>query len=271
MVGVVDAAGQTGAAASVAAAYDDVAGRYDEAVAGDAWVRRLLWGRYLHYFRPGHRVLDVACGTGIDALFLARHGVRVSAIDVSPGMVSRLRERIIAAGTGRMVQADVLDIAHLSALPAGSFDGVISAFAGLNTQPDLRPFARDAAGLLRPGGVLIAHVLNRFSLWEWLGLMATWRWGAARRLARDRERAFVIGGHPVVHYLYAPRDSYAACFSPGFRLLRLYGVGAVCPPATLEGVPRWARRSLVRLDTLAGPHRPFSEWGRFFVLELERR
>ena len=256
---------------AVASAYDAAAQGYDESVAGDAWVRLLLWDRYRHHFRPGQRVLDVACGTGIDALFLARHGVHVHAIDVSPAMIRRLKDKVVAGGAEHEVQAQVLDLSQVSELPAGSFDGVISAFAGLNTVPDLRRFAQDAARALRPHGVLIVHMLNRFSVWEWLCLVTTREWAAARRLGRKRERTFVIGGHPVTHYLSSPREAYDRSFSHVFRLSRMAGIGALCPPATVRGVPRPIVRSLARLDAVAGPHRPFSGWGRFYVLELVRR
>jgi ubiquinone/menaquinone biosynthesis C-methylase UbiE len=57
---------------SVTAAYDAIAAGYDEQVRGDDWMRRKLHASFVRAFRPGERVLDVGCGTGIDALFLAR-------------------------------------------------------------------------------------------------------------------------------------------------------------------------------------------------------
>src|SRR6476620_8618382 len=40
----------------------------------------------------GHRVLDVACGTGVVALTAARIGARVTALDLTPELLARARE-----------------------------------------------------------------------------------------------------------------------------------------------------------------------------------
>ncbi|MCL4218639.1 MAG: methyltransferase domain-containing protein, partial [Candidatus Hydrogenedentes bacterium] len=40
---------------------------------------------------PGTRVLDLACGTGMHALFLAERGARVHACDASGAMIAHAR------------------------------------------------------------------------------------------------------------------------------------------------------------------------------------
>ena len=57
-------------------------------------MRTILWERYSRLFQPGHVVLDVGCGTGIDALFLDRAGVRVVGIDASSSMIAQARARL---------------------------------------------------------------------------------------------------------------------------------------------------------------------------------
>lgn len=255
---------------AVSAAYDAIAREYDRHLEDDAWMRRILWGHYGQVFRPGHHVLDVGCGTGTDALFLARRGVRVSAIDVSAAMVAQARAKVAGHGLADMVQVAVLDIGELASLPAAGFDGVISSFAALNTLPTLTQFAADAARLLRPQGRLIVHLLNRSSLWEWAGLVAHGRWAEARRLGGRRERVFAVGGHPVRHYLPRANEAYVRYFSPHFRLCRACGLGITRPPYPVRHVPEAALAALGLLDVLIGRYHPFIDWGRFVVLEMER-
>ncbi|HLZ09846.1 MAG TPA: class I SAM-dependent methyltransferase [Chloroflexota bacterium] len=255
----------------VAAAYDSIAADYDREVAGDLWMRRRLWQSYLRVFRKGQHVLDLSCGTGADAVFLAGEHVRVTGIDLSPAMIDRFRANARSAGVEQSVFASVLDVANLTELPSATFDGAISAFAGLNTVADLSTVAGELSRILRPRSTFVVHLLNRFSLWEWLGLLAEGRWTEARRLGSQDDRTFVIGGRSIQHTLYGPSDAYERFFTTHFHLRRAYGLGILRPPHTVSRIPDRVVRGLEQLERLVGDWYPFVHWGRFFVLELERR
>lgn len=220
------------------AAYDAIAGTYDGAVAPSAWVRERLWERLDALFPPGSRVLDVTAGTGLDVLHLVKRGVHVTACDVSPGMLARLSVKCPS------VPVHVADLESLeeSSLD-GPFDGLISTFAGLNAALDLTGFARAAARLVRPGGVLFLHVLNP--------------------LRKGRRLTVRIADVEVPHRLWSPRE-LARCLGPDFSLLRIAGQGILRPvddPA--GGWDRWERA----VSDVPGLRR----LGTFFSLELLRR
>jgi hypothetical protein len=118
---------------------------------------------------------------------------------------------------------------------------------------------------------VVLHLLNRFSLWEWLGNLAGGRWGEARITGTAERRAFVIGGQTVRHTLYAPMENYQTFFAEHFLLRRSYGLGVLRPPHTVSRVPRPIVSCLERLESVVGGHDPFRQWGRFFVLVLQRR
>jgi 2-polyprenyl-3-methyl-5-hydroxy-6-metoxy-1,4-benzoquinol methylase len=265
-------AGPKDARLSVKLAYDAIAAAYDEQVRGDDWMRRALHAHYARVFRPGQYVLDVGCGTGIDALFLAGLGVNVLGIDASAEMIDRARTRFSHAGLGGLVAAQVLEIESLGQLHAeGPFDGIISAFASLSSLPDLASFARDAAGLVRAGGRLILHLLNRFSSWEWLGYVAHRDWRSARAVGHQTKRDFVIGGQAVTHLLYFADQAYARFFRPDFVLRDAYSLGALRPPHTVKRIARPIVGALQQLDLRTGRLPLLRDAGRFFVLDLERR
>lgn len=76
---------------------------------------------------PG-RALDVGCGEGADAIWLARRGWTVTAIDISDVAVSRAREAAELAGAAvEWVCGDAL----LTSFPAGSFDLVSMQYPAL--------------------------------------------------------------------------------------------------------------------------------------------
>jgi SAM-dependent methyltransferase len=233
-------------------------------------MRRALHAHYARVFRHGQRVLDVGCGTGIDALALARMGVRVVGIDGSAAMVQRLNAKVDAARLGSMIEARVLSIQDLGLLGEERFDGIISAFASLSSLPDLDGFAQDAARLVRPGGRLVLHALNRFSLWEFLGYLARRDLASALQVGHVRRRVFVIGGQSVEHSVYFSDEVYRRFFARSFRPRRAYSLGALRPPHTVKRLPAGLVSALEWLDVRTG-HWPLVRMaGRFFVLDLER-
>jgi SAM-dependent methyltransferase len=254
-----------------AAAYDSIAEMYESQVADDAWMRAVLWKQFAEAFKAGDRVLDCGCGTGMDAQFLASLGVRVTAIDVSAAMVDRTSLRDTRGAPGG-IHAEVLNIAQLDTrFSTPEFDGGISCFGALNTQASLRTFANDAARLLKPRGIAIIHLLNVWSLWEWGSLISRGRWEAARALGNKQERDFEIGGVTVRHCLWHPSGVYTDFFERHFELRGMYALGVLRPPAGRTWLPNRLLNLLERCDRSVGRYRPFSYWGRFAVLELEKR
>ena len=253
---------------SVVRAYDAVAPDYDRLVGEDEAVRQRLWRTYMGCFQPGQHLLDVACGTGIDSIFLAQQGFWVTAVDVSPGMIARLRHKAQREATADRIQTHLLDIAQLDALLPAQFDGLISAFAGLNTVSDLRAFAAVAHTLLRPDGRMILHMLNSFTPWDLLALLSKGKWKQAQTLRQQKERWVQIAGVPVRHHLYTLNEVYEGYFACHFHLQRKFGLGILRPPG--NGRHRLAR-FLDRIEERVGNIEPWCRWGRFFVLELQKR
>lgn len=251
----------------VADAYDALAGEYDRLVEEDFWMRQLLWERYLRLFRPGSRLLDVACGTGLDTLFLARSGMEIAGIDASAGMIGELRAK--AGRAGLVIDARVGDAADLSAWPDGSFDGIVSAFAGLNTV-DLERFAGEAERVLRPGGRMVLHVLAPAGVWDLLRPLVRLRWREAWAMAHRRERTTEISGSPVHLHLLPSLDTYRRWFARGFTLERAYSLGFLWPRRANAVVPMPLRRVLGGVEPALGALPILRGAGRFAVLELEK-
>src|SRR5260370_7037899 len=117
--------------------------------------------------------------------------------------------------------------------------------------------------------MLVLHLLNRWSLWEWLGLVRTGRVRAALRLGRNPVRNFMIGGRAVPHYLYQPSAAYARFFQSRFALRRAYGIGILRPPHTAQRIPSVIVEGLGRLERPLRGLPPFRAWVRSFLLRLE--
>jgi tellurite methyltransferase len=110
-----------------------------------------LLTRHVPPAQPGSRALELACGLGHDALWLAAQGYRVDAIDISLGALRRARAEMQRRGlTGvTFIQADL----DRFPLPRG-YDVVI-VFRYLDR--DLFP---SICACVRPGGLVIYETLN---------------------------------------------------------------------------------------------------------------
>lgn len=97
--------------------------------------------------KHGDRVLIVGAGTGLDLDYVPP-GVEITAIDVTPAMLSRLTRRAIEMQ--RSVSATVMDARHLQ-FPDESFDAVIMhLIVAVMPEPELG--LREAARVVKPSG-----------------------------------------------------------------------------------------------------------------------
>jgi SAM-dependent methyltransferase len=99
---------------------------------------------------PG-RALDLGCGEGADAIWLAQRGWQVTAVDISGVALSRAAEHADAAGVAVDWQHHDLS----QTLPAGEYDLVSAQFLHFWGAFDREKILRRAAESVAPGGVLL--------------------------------------------------------------------------------------------------------------------
>jgi len=258
-----------------AAPFDVLADTYDEvftrSLIGQAQ-RAQVWRVLAQAFSNGQRVLEINCGTGEDALFLARRGLSVLACDSSPRMISTARSRKATEAPGAKVEFRLLPTEQLNQLPREQFDGAFSNFGGLNCVEDLRNVAAELAMLLKPGASLVLCLANRFCAWEmlWYGAQGN-KEKAFRRVRRDGIEASL--GSARVHVWYPAVSDLASTFAPWFRLKSHRGIGVCVPPSYLE---HWAQQHTSLLRICEKLDRAIAAWitlrslGDHVLLHFER-
>src|SRR6202034_4181017 len=133
-------------------AFDSVAADYDGPRGNNELIqdmRREMWRWLDATFAPGSRLIDLGCGTGLDAIRMAGLGHDITATDWSGRMVERTLDRARREGPAGTVRALAIGAHELQRLQGeGSFDGAYSNLGPLNCVPDLTAVARDCDPLL---------------------------------------------------------------------------------------------------------------------------
>ena len=248
---------------AVREAFDAAAPTYDEDFTGSVigkLQRDAVWRHIGPLFPAGSRVLDLGCGAGEDAVRLARRGVEVDGIDVSPAMVELARERARAEGLSELTRFEALPIERLAEYPECGFDGAISSFGPLNCVRELRPAAVALAERLRPGAPAALCFMNKLCLWETLFYPLTLQVHKAIRRFSGAWAPASVSGHDGFAVYYPSLRDVRRAFSPEFELELAPGIGVFVPPTYLEP---FAQRHPRTMQWLAAADRAVAHWPGF--------
>jgi SAM-dependent methyltransferase len=147
----------------VRAGYDRLAERYPRwAAQVGSDPREQLLEEFAALLRPGARVLDIGCGSGLPSTAaLARH-FDVTGVDISEAQVEAARRNVPAA---RFIRADILELE----LEDGSLEGIVALYSVSHIPRDEhRELFRRVFRWLAPGGLFLA-TLGAADSPDWTG------------------------------------------------------------------------------------------------------
>jgi SAM-dependent methyltransferase len=258
-------------------AFDSVAPDYDGPRGNNSLImdmRTEMWRWLDSTFTPTDRLLDLGCGTGLDAVRMARRGHFVTATDWSPAMVQRTRDRVAQEGLTDRVQVIAVGGQDLQRLDESSgYDGVYSNLGPLNCVPNLADVSRECARLLRPGGILVFTVMGRICPWEIAHYLLRRKW--ARATVRFAHNVVPVGmnNHTIWTRYYGPSEFYRS-FRREFRLQHFRGLCVFTPPPYLRWVAERHRHWhewLWRLDRRTSGWPVIRAVGDHFLIVMKRR
>jgi SAM-dependent methyltransferase len=258
-------------------AFDSVAADYDGPRGNNALIQDMrdeMWRWLDKTFAPGSRLIDLGCGTGLDAVRMAQRGHCVTATDWSPEMIARTAARARQDSLADRVQPVVVGAHELARLEGdATFDGAYSNLGPLNCVPELADVASACARLLKPSGALVFTVIGRICPWEIAHYARRRRWSRLRiRFARG---VVPVGmnKHSIWTRYYAPREFYRA-FERDFTLEHYRGLCVFAPPPYLTSVrdkhPRLYER-LWEIDRRTAAWPLLRSIGDHFLIVMRKR
>jgi SAM-dependent methyltransferase len=195
--------------------------------------RSEVWRVLRKIFSANDSILELNCGTGEDAFFLAAQGTSVFSCDASQQMVLRAEQRLRQCEELLPVVFCQLPTERISELnPPTPFDGVFSNFSGLNCVADLAPLSAGLAKLTRPGSQLLLCLSTRYCVIEILYYLLRGQPRTALRRCKGYAQASLQGAPLTVYY--PTLAELRRNFAPHFQLRSIRGIGVAIPPSYLE-------------------------------------
>lgn len=176
-------------------------------------------------------ILEVNCGTGEDAIWLAGRRHKVTATDISQEMITVAQSK--SGGANPIFER--ADINGISKTFGGKeFDLIFSNFGGLNclSPLQLKAFLTESVQILSPNGGLFLVIMPKNTLWETLYFIGKGKLRTAFRRSKANLTANVDGEKVNTHY-YNPKQIVHLAEGK-FKTLRIRPVGFFIPPSYLE-------------------------------------
>lgn len=271
------AAGPTPQLRDTQEAFDSVAADYDGPRGNNDQIqdmRRDMWQSLDAVFPRPCRLIDLGCGTGLDAVRMAKLGHVVTAADWSPRMVQRTCGRAEREQVADRVRSIAIGAHELQRLDgAGQYDGAYSNLGPLNCVPDLGDVSRECARLLKPGGALVFTVIGRYCPWEMAHYLRRRRWARATVRFARHVVPVTMNNHTIWTRYYGPGEFYRA-FKQHFALEYYRGLCVFLPPPYLTWIreqhPAWHER-LRRLDRRVSGWPLLRGLGDHFLIVMKKR
>lgn len=256
--------------------FNNIAGSYDELDNQNPilkWMRKVVYKIYLTNFRPGSKLLELNAGTGIDAVYLAAHGLDVLATDISPKMLTVLDNKIKSGTLGNNIRTLLKSFEQICSIDENDFDGVISNFGGLNCIPDFTDLSRDLFLKLKPGGIFVAVVINKICPWEIIYYLIKFDAKTAfRRFTRGGIDAN-LNGEKIRTFYFTPKE-FAEFFMKEFIVEKIYSHGLYTPPPYLTGIYDKLKpivKILMKIDEITKGIFPFNRFGDHFIIVMRKK
>lgn len=240
---------------NVATVFDTLAQNYDV----DFTTSRIgqLQRKRVHFFltavlnrmnRP-LKILEINCGTGEDALWLASLGHNVTATDASSVMIekakAKLQQSLTVPGV-KFLQCPFNEL--INEFGNEKFDLIFSNFGGLNCidANALKQLSNDLSGLTKENGELFFVIMAKYCAWEIAYYCMKAKFKTAFRKIK-KQTGFAIDKTTMPVYYYSPGE-IKKIFSRQFNYNNKKPVGFFIPPSYLENHFKTREKQLQRLN-----------------------
>jgi SAM-dependent methyltransferase len=241
----------------------------------------MLQRKRVHYFLKkeiaplaGKNILELNCGTGEDAIWIAEQGCNVTATDISANMIGELEKKIMQQPqlSIKTMQCGFDEIKEKAA--GSKYDFVLSNFGGLNciSSEALERLSVQLQSITNTGATIALVIMSKKCWWEkWYFWLKGNKKESRRRQQAGPVNVNINGSNQLVWY-YNPAE-IEKTFSAAFTKLYTKPVGLFLPPSYMEGYFKKKKgllRLLYGLEKLFTNFSFLSAYADHFLIVLKR-
>ena len=191
---------------------------------GNAFHRELVRPATLRLLNPksGERILDIACGNGMFALYLAKLDVKVVAFDYSHTMIEYAKKRCADYLKNITLSvADATDYSQVISLGGGKlFDKAVANMAVMDIS-DIRPLFKAVYELLQPNGIFVFSAVHPCFQTPGDDITINGKGLITTNYIKSQRHSFqILSDNPkcVEHWHRPLQELLGVCFNAGFIL-----------------------------------------------------
>lgn len=221
--------------------------------------------------KPAGSILELNCGTGLDAMYFAEKGHNVLATDNAPGMLQQLDQKLNNSPLKVSIQTMRCSFHDIDTITDRKFDHIISNFGGLNCTDNLKDVLLKLSPLLNDHGKVTLMIMPKICPWE-LILLFKGKFKTAFRRFKKNTPAHIEGVHFSCYY-YNP-GYITKTLKKEFDVITLKGVCIAVPPEFYQGfVERYPGLflALKKIDAAICNIFPFNRWCDHYMITIQKK
>ncbi len=262
------------------AAFDHIANKYDDSftnsIVGKAQ-RNLVWNYLQQSFNHLYdlNVLELNCGTGEDAKWMAKKGAKIIATDVSIEMLNIGKTKAIQGNNKiEFLQLDMLELTEQ--IKNKQFNLIFSNFGGLNciSKIQLQTLLHQLQSMLTKNGKIILVIMPSFCLWETIFFLFKLQlMNAFRRLNKNSVIA-TLNTKTTVNTWYYSSLTIKKILPQHLKVSSIKPVGFFIPPSYLNNF--FTKRPnlfawLIKLENKVSGLSFLSNLADHYYIEIEKK
>jgi ubiquinone/menaquinone biosynthesis C-methylase UbiE len=236
------------------------------------WMRNRVRSHFENYLSSNNSILEINCGSGIDAVYFAKMGHNVHAIDLAHGMIDLVTSKINNENLASKLSCEVLSYEDLDKLSHKKYSHIFSNFGGLNCSSleELENVFKLFNTILNPNGIITLVIMPKLCLWEFLRIFKGQK-HAFRRLKKNGVMTNIAGESVQVYYHSV--NKIKNLLKPNFTNFNIENISFIGPTGNLVDFPKkhpFIFKYLSKLDSVSSKLPFLKGIGDYYIISAKK-